>query len=322
VSLVSKKGTAWPPRSRNPQAVRYIGRMTLKSQSRFRRLFEHAFRVSDIAESLVSFDAELPSADALRVMERRMFTLAGVRRDGHTAGFIRIDDLNEPDAPVGRHQRPFEPTEVIGDEAPLNELVTRLAATPRLFVTAFGNVNGIVTLTDLQRPPVRMWLFGLITIIEMSFTDMILEQWPNEEWTDLLSEGRMEKTRALHGERCRRSEDKSIRLLDCLQFSDKGQILVKDPQTRAKLRFDSKGAGDRAVQRVEALRNSLAHAQDILTGGWETIVALTRNLGDILDIDPDIPTLVSRPANPPVWRYRPTIASGTLSFTKQSSPGR
>jgi len=156
-------------------------------------------------------------------------------------------------------------------------------------VTAFGHVNGIVTLTDLQRPPVRMWLFGLITIIEMTFTDMILEQWPNEEWTELLSKGRLEKARVLNDERSRRREDYGVRLLDCLQFSDKGQILMKNKSMRETLGFDSKASGDRAVQRVEALRNSLAHAQDILTGGWETIVALTKNLDNILDTEPDVP---------------------------------
>ena len=223
--------------------------MTLESQSRFRRLFEHAFRVSDIAESLVSFDADQHAAEVLRLMERRVFALAGIRSGGHVVGFVRIEDLKDIDAPCGRFQHAFESGDIIGDEAPLNELVTRLAATPRLFVTAFGRVNGIVTLTDLQRPPVRMWLFGLITIIEMSFTDMILEQWPNEEWTELLSKGRLEKARSLNDERSRRREDYGVRLLDCLQFSDKGQILMKDKSMRDALGFDSKGSGDRAVFR-------------------------------------------------------------------------
>ncbi len=279
--------------------MRYIGPVTLESQSRFRRLFEHAFRVSDIAESLVSFDSDQPAAEVLRLMERRVFALAGIRSGGHVVGFVRIEDVKDTDAPCGRYQRAFESGDIIGDEAPLNELVTRLAATPRLFVTAFGRVNGIVTLTDLQRPPVRMWLFGLITIIEMSFTDMILEQWPNDEWSELLSEGRLEKTRALHSERCRRREDSSIRLVDCLQFSDKGQILMKDKSARETLGFESKASGDRAVQRVEALRNSLAHAQDILTDGWETIVALTKNIDDILDTEPGVPHRPAMYARPP-----------------------
>lgn len=275
--------------------------MTVESQSRFRRLFEHAFRVSDIAESLVSFDVEQPTSEVLRVMERRVFTLAGLRDGDQVVGFVRIEDLKDPDAPCGRYRRPIEPADIIGDETPLNELVTRLASTPRLFVTAFGRVNGIVTLTDLQRSPVRMWLFGLITIIEMTFTDMILEKWPDEGWTELLSKGRLEKARALNDERSRRREDYCVRLLDCLQFSDKGQILMKDKSMRETLGFDSKGSGDRAVQRVEALRNSLAHAQDILTGGWETIVALTKNLDDILRTEPGVP---HRPA---IYGRPPTI---------------
>ena len=39
---------------------------------------------------------------------------------------------------------------------------------------------------------------------------------------------------------------------------------------------------------LEKLRNNLAHCQDIVTGDWEAIVALSENLDRVLDGPPGL----------------------------------
>jgi hypothetical protein len=145
-----------------------------------------------------------------------------------------------------------------------------------LFVTILGQVGGIVTKTDLQKPPVRMWLFGMITIIEMGLTRFIESAYPDGSWRQCMSESRLQKAEVLLEERRRRNQD--LDLLDCLQFSDRGQIVLRNEELRKRAGFVSRNRGEQTVKELEALRNNLAHSQDIVASDWEIIVKLVEHL--------------------------------------------
>ncbi len=109
---------------------------------------------------------------------------------------------------------------------------------------------------------------------------MIRRVYTNDLWRDYLSEKRLEKAQTLLQERCRRNQD--LTLLDCLQFSDKGQIVARSEKLRAMTRFESRREVERDVKLLEALRNSLAHAQDIITSDWDAIILLTKDIDRVL----------------------------------------
>ena len=92
---------------------------------------------------------------------------------------------------------------------------------------------------------------------------------------------RIEKARALLNERRRRLQELS--LLDCLQLSDKTQIVARHPPLRNLTRFSSRRSMEEATKRLEKLRNNLTHSQDIVSSDWEAIVSLAENLDDILE---------------------------------------
>ena len=121
-----------------------------------------------------------------------------------------------------------------------------------------------------------MWLFGFVTIIEMGLADSIRESHSGDEWQALVSAGRLEKALQIQTERQRRNQ--YCDLLDCLQLSDKGQILMENAAFMKKLGFESKSAAKRAVKELESLRNHLAHAQDIVTHDWAQIARMARNI--------------------------------------------
>ncbi len=254
--------------------------MSATSSDHLRRIFTENFSVSDIAEPLASFDVTTPAADVRRVMDERRYELAGVRREGLIVGFVQREEVEG--GVCGDHERSFSEAIVVPDSTSLPKVVMLLAETPRMFVTTFGRVGGICTRSDLQKPPVRMWLFGMVTIIEMGFMQAIESEFPDEAWRKYVSEGRLEKAEVLLAERERRNQD--LNLLDCLQFSDKGQIVLRDEGLRKKIGFKSRRRGEEAVKRLEALRNNLAHSQDIVSADWETIVSLTENMDVVLRI--------------------------------------
>jgi hypothetical protein len=67
-----------------------------------------------------------------------------------------------------------------------------------------------------------------------------------------------------------------------LQFSDKGYILIKNPELRKDFVFESMGVAKRAAKDLESLRNNLAHAQDILTDNWPAIVAMATRVNKVM----------------------------------------
>lgn len=247
-----------------------------------RRVFQQAFIVHDIAESLISFDDLTPVENVRAFMEAQRLEVVGVRQQGRVEGFIELADMGKDIC--GDHMRPFDNSQIVLESTPLAELVRRLEGHRRLFVSILGRVGGIVSRSDLHKPPVRMWLFGMVTLIEMRFNRLIERFCPNDSWQQFLSEGRMQKARTLLAERSRRNQD--LTLLDCLQLADKVQIIARNEPLRSQTRFQSRRQMDDAAKMLEKLRNNLAHSQDIVTGDWETIVFLSENLDNVLDGPP------------------------------------
>ncbi len=246
---------------------------------RLYRVFADAFVVRDIAEALVSFDAGASSADTRQLMDQRAYRIIGIRHDGLVQGFARREELTQ--GTCGEVMHRIQREDVISEWAGLSEAIPLLTDRKQLFVTCFGQIGGIVTRTDLQKPPVRMWLFGMVTIIEMSFSRLIVNHL-GENWTDALSEGRLARATELQLERQRRNQDPE--LVDCLQFSDKAQLVLKSAELRERLEFNSRREGEQVFKALEALRNNLAHAQDIVTHDWETIVRLADNVERVIAV--------------------------------------
>ena len=155
-----------------------------------------------------------------------------------------------------------------------------LKDTPWLFVTVMDQVWGIATRGDLQKTPVRMWLFGLVSLLEMQFLRIIRATYPSEQWKPLLSEGRLSQAAAIMDDRLRRNE--AIDLADCLQFADKRTIVAKSEALRGALGSTSRTRADEVLGELENLRNDVAHAQDVLAGRWPRIVDLARDAEELL----------------------------------------
>ena len=247
-------------------------------QVRMQRLFTEGFTVLDISEALVSFDADRDAAEVQRFMAEKNLSIIGIRKDGVVAGYTTRDQLTG--GRCGEHIHPFDDKTVLSATASLQEVMEALSAKRYCFVSVLGKVGGIVSRADIQKPPVRMWLFGMITILEMFMVRAIEKLYPNGSWQQEVSQGRLKKAEEILRERQRRNQD--ARLIDCLQFSDKGYILIKNPDMRKDFGFESMGVAKRAVKDLESLRNNLAHAQDILMDNWDAIVVMATRMNKIM----------------------------------------
>jgi hypothetical protein len=245
---------------------------------RLKKLFLEGFRAMDIARPLLSFDAEKDAREVREIMARTDFDLAGVRVAGLVAGFVTAADLEH--GSCAENLRPFGDGQVISEDSSLHLALDALDRHEHCFLSTLGTVDAVVGRADVEKPPARMWLFGMITIIEMFVSRTVEAMHPNDAWKELVSAGRLAAACRLRDERRRRTQ--RVALLDCLQLTDKIQILIRDPEAVLEMGFDSRRAAKDAIKRLESLRNNLAHSQEIVSHDWPIITRLSGRLERIL----------------------------------------
>lgn len=188
-------------------------------RSRLRRVFLEGFSALDIAEPLVSFDAEADVKHVQAYMIEKDFDLVGIRENGLVTGYVRREDLES--GLCGDHLLPFHlEDDLIPDTANLLDVVKSLAINKQCFVTILEQPGAIITLSDLEKPPMRMFLFGMITLGEMLMTEIIKNRYSDGGWREYVSSERLAMAERLQEERQRRGQ--TVDLIDCLQYGDKG----------------------------------------------------------------------------------------------------
>lgn len=203
--------------------------------------------------------------------------MAGVRIDGVVAGYVLLKNLTS--GSCGEHIRTFS-NNILTETASLPQVIDVLSDYEYCFVSVLDSVIAVITKNDFQKPAVRMWLFGMISIVEIFISRVIKEKYPGSLWQDMISKGRLKAAKELQSERKRTGQD--LNLLDCLHLSDKVGILIKDPKIREDFGFGSKSEAKKGIWEFMSLRNSLAHAHDIVTYDWETIVKMSKRLDKIM----------------------------------------
>jgi len=242
------------------------------------RLFIDAFAAKDLATELFSFDAIIPSHEVSSFMEREHQHVVGIRSEGRVVGFVRQDDLESKTC--GEKMRSFKSGQVLSGESTIADLIQVLTRHSYCFITVLDSVAGVIMREDFNKPVARMWLFGIVTIVEMYLTESIKERYGEDGWLSFLTKSRLNKAASLYNERCRRNQNTD--LIDCLQLSDKIQVLLQDPDFMERLGFESARSGKKAAKEIESLRNNLAHTQDIVIHDWAQIARLSRRVESLI----------------------------------------
>jgi len=234
-----------------------------------KRQYNELFTARDIAEPLLSFDSETPAEKVRGVLWNRHRQVATVRVEGEVMGFVTRAQLDEADGACGTHIRYFSRDQLLPGDAVFAEVIHVLTRHDHCFVSQLGQVNGVVTRDDANKPYMRMWLFGIITFVEMRVTELLREQFGAGGWEPLLPASRLEAAKRLQSERQRM--DQACDLMDCLQLGDKGLLLISNPELFPVLGFSSKSAAKKVLKQFQSLRNNLAHSQDVSTHDWAQI---------------------------------------------------
>src|SRR5262249_11383955 len=151
--------------------------------------------------SLPSFDETMPAADANAAMNAQGSDVAGVQSNGSQIGFIETSTLEN--GTCRDFVQAFDDSLIVAEATPLAALVLRLNEQRRMFVTVRGQVAAVVSRDDFHKPAARMWLFGMVTLLEMRMSRLIDRFCTGNDWQQFLSPGRIRKAEGLLAERTR-----------------------------------------------------------------------------------------------------------------------
>jgi hypothetical protein len=98
-----------------------------------------------------------------------------------------IDFQGLGDGTCNDHGRWIEPTEMVSSTTPLIDLLPIMKNRDHLFVLDWARLESIVTSADLQKPPVRMLLFGLVSLFDIFLLAFVEEAFsrrvaPWQDW--------------------------------------------------------------------------------------------------------------------------------------------
>jgi hypothetical protein len=232
------------------------------------RLFQETLTAKYIAERLETRTLEhlkRNTTEISRYMKDNNYDVLGVT-DNHN-GKVTIGYVNRKDITDGVVELiSFEPLDMVSDTAPLRSILSMLGEKERIFVLENTIIRSIITKADIQKQPIRIFLFGLISLLEMHFVSLIERYYPNDTWKKHLTGERISKAEKEYNNRKERNQE--ISLLHCLQLCDRGSLIRKNKELSKKL-FSSNSDARGLLNRIIKLRNNLTHAHEDLFMGFD-----------------------------------------------------
>lgn len=252
----------------------------VSSYKSLRSLYEQNITVNSISETLDTCNLNDDAKNIKNMMMIKDYDVLGVEDNGIVVGFVVRNELKEGNCK--EYYRSFSPTELVSESTSLLHTLYIFKENEKIFILEGNRVTKVVTLADFQKPPIRMLLFGLISLLEMHLYRIINDYFPNETWKKHLSPKRTKLAEDLYS--LRKSKNEAIQLSDCLQICDKRDIVLNESPLRELLGIETKSKGNRFFKNLEELRNNLAHSQNIHTeNSWNEMFSLIEQTEKLLE---------------------------------------
>jgi hypothetical protein len=219
-----------------------------------------------IYEPLLSCPVDSISGYAKEELKRRDFDVAGVKevKEGAVVGYVVAEEIGNDDFKT--YIKKIGHELLISDSTPLAEIFSILSSKYFLFVVYGNNIIGIITKADVNKPPVRIYIFGIISLLEMHLNSWINHFYPNDTWAVKVPGIRMEEANDIYEQRKGNSQE--LTLLECLQLCDKRDLL-KNADEFIRLFNFTKTQFVTFIERAEKIRNELAHSQNSIISNME-----------------------------------------------------
>jgi len=242
-------------------------------------VWSHSLTAETIAEPIMVISCSDDMSKAIELKAEKRFDILGLKNDSdRVVGYIEVNDSLE--GLCEEHCQTFDIESLVSTQTPLKDCMSHIANKKRLFVLGNNGVEGIITLADLHKQPVRMLLFSMVSLLDMTMSKLIKIHYPNDSWCDELTEGRLIKAQELYDERKKKGQE--IDIGDCLQLCDKSCILLKT-DIREAWKFESKAKAKDFFKDITTLRDNLAHSQENICSDIPTVISLCNIAEDLIE---------------------------------------
>lgn len=249
--------------------------------SEIQNIFIDNITTKFISEPIACCGINDPAHEVKLMMVERDFDILGVRKDDNIIGFINRQDLEF--GSVEKYISSFENSIIISDSTPVAELLDLLTHNGYVFVLFKHQVSGIVAKADINKPIVRIYLFGIISLFELHLNYWIVKYYGINDWKEKLVAKRLDMAKNIFNER--QGQNLELTLLECLQLCDKREILNQTQEFREKFHF-SKNKFESLLKNVEKIRNEIAHSQSSIISNleWSNFVSTINDVKSFLSL--------------------------------------
>lgn len=236
-----------------------------------KKIFIDNVTAKNIYEPLLCCYIDSESQEVKNDLQKREFDVAGVKEknDRKVIGYVIRDEIKT--GPIKKYLKIISHDLLISDSTPLAEIFSLLSKNDFTFIIYGNNIKGIITKADINKPPVRIYIFGIISLLEMHLNFWINFYFKDNCWIKEIQIDRVNNARRLYEERKGNNQD--LTLLECMQLCDKRDLLLKSDSFLKKFKFTN-NKFETLLKRIEKLRNDLVHSQNsIITNlGWNKFV--------------------------------------------------
>jgi hypothetical protein len=168
----------------------------------------------------------------------------------------RFITRGEPEMQIAAGMQPLSEDNMLGADASILAFVRSADEHRCRLIISQNQISGLVSLSDLQRLPVRAALFGLVTYLEIVMANVVRRKFESKEaWLDALPTTRQLKLREEIAKAA--SSGNLVDPLLFTQFADKATLIrscEQWPMGRDEFEKD--------FRTIQSLRDHLAHAND------------------------------------------------------------
>ncbi|ASJ72110.1 hypothetical protein [Granulosicoccus antarcticus] len=238
-----------------------------------RRHFEDAITVEAIYEPIQACEVDMPTKALSEILEKRGFDICGVRYPGSDEihNYVTAESLTSA-THVSDCIQIIASNTVISETTAIADCLHFLADMQWKFVLVGTSIAGIVTQWDLNKPPSRVYFFGILSLFEQH-----LNLWIRRYYTD-------EEMRAVVGTNKHRSAEtlqqrKKLRgiptaLIENFNIPEKRLLLFSNEYLLAALNIDAED--EIKIENIATFRNALMHSAnsvlDSLT--WQEVATM------------------------------------------------
>lgn len=207
-------------------------------------------------------------------------TLGVVDENEKKIGYIIHHELQNGE--ISQYVKQFKTDILISDSTPICDLLDILSEKEYVYVLEKNSIEGIVTRADINKPIIRIYLFGIISLFELHLNYWINKNHMESEWLEILPKNRVTTAHDIYNQR--KGNNSQLTILECIQICDKKFILMKTNVFLESFQYSKTKFKD-LLENSESIRNELAHSQNSIIANldWKEFVLTISSIKEFLD---------------------------------------